>query len=132
MEEKENIKRKKIKSLMLIFVGLLVFILGIVIVASNDFNQGLAILGMILFLGGGAIIGVGSEMLSPKKSIDEKSINIEDINKFVNNINQQINKEKNLNSDKLKKCIYCGSLVKVDATECDSCGGKDFKKHKQR
>ena len=132
MEEKEKLKNKKGKGIILIIIGVVILVLGVVIVASSDFNQGLAILGMILFLGGGAIIGVGSEMSSPKKSIDEKSINIEDINKFVNTINQQINKEKNLNSDKLKKCIYCGSLVKLDATECDSCGGKDFKKHKQR
>lgn len=31
---------------------------------------------------------------------------------------------------KLKECIFCGSLAKIDATECESCGGKKFKKHK--
>jgi uncharacterized paraquat-inducible protein A len=33
-------------------------------------------------------------------------------------------------SKNLKECSYCGSLVKIDATECTSCGGKSFKKHK--
>ena len=30
---------------------------------------------------------------------------------------------------KLKDCAYCGSPVKIDETECESCGGKEFKKH---
>ena len=34
------------------------------------------------------------------------------------------------NTNQLKKCKYCGSLVKIDETECESCGGKEFKKHK--
>ena len=34
-------------------------------------------------------------------------------------------------TEKLKECVYCGSLVKSNATECDSCGGKKFRKHKQ-
>jgi rRNA maturation endonuclease Nob1 len=34
------------------------------------------------------------------------------------------------NSNKMKECVYCGTLVKNDATNCDSCGGKKFKKHK--
>lgn len=33
-------------------------------------------------------------------------------------------------STKLKECIYCGSLAKADSVECDSCGGKKFKKVK--
>ena len=31
---------------------------------------------------------------------------------------------------KLKKCVYCGSPAKIDATECESCGGKEFEKLK--
>ena len=35
----------------------------------------------------------------------------------------------NKHDSKLKDCAYCGSPVKIDATECESCGGKEFKKH---
>lgn len=33
-------------------------------------------------------------------------------------------------SGNLKECEYCGSLMNEKSTECLSCGGKKFKKHK--
>ena len=39
-------------------------------------------------------------------------------------------KTHNKNATGLKDCIYCGSPSKIDATICESCGGKKFKKHK--
>ncbi len=44
---------------------------------------------------------------------------------------EKINKiaTENKQDTKLKDCVYCGSPVKIDETECESCGGKEFKKH---
>lgn len=49
---------------------------------------------------------------------------------FDENIVQPVKSKVEDSNTKLKECKYCGSLVKIDATECDSCGGKEFKKHK--
>ncbi len=46
------------------------------------------------------------------------------------NIVQPAKESIDVSHEKLKECKYCGSLAKLDATECESCGGKEFKKHK--
>lgn len=46
------------------------------------------------------------------------------------NIVQPAKAKAEAQTNKLKECVYCGSLAKTDATECDSCGGKTFKTHK--
>ena len=46
------------------------------------------------------------------------------------NIVQPVKAKMESSTEKLKECKYCGSLAKIDATECESCGGKEFKKHK--
>lgn len=46
------------------------------------------------------------------------------------NIVQPAKAKAEAQTNKLKECVYCGSLAKIDATECESCGGKTFKKHK--
>lgn len=46
------------------------------------------------------------------------------------NIVQPAKAKMEASHEKLKECKYCGSLAKIDATECESCGGKEFKKHK--
>ena len=47
------------------------------------------------------------------------------------NIVQPAKAKSEAQTNKLKECVYCGSLAKTEATECESCGGKSFKKHKQ-
>lgn len=50
---------------------------------------------------------------------------------YINdNIIQPAKEKVEGSSEKLKKCKYCGSLAKLDATECESCGGNEFEKHK--
>ena len=50
---------------------------------------------------------------------------------YINdNIVQPAKEHMESSSGKLKECKYCGSLAKIDATECSSCGGNEFKKHK--
>jgi hypothetical protein len=70
------------------------------------------------------IIAVSITLSNKQTSLDLVSSNIESITQDMNN------KQKEQDTKKLKKCKYCGSLLKIDETECESCGGKEFTKHK--
>ena len=50
-------------------------------------------------------------------------------NRNIVNSDTPKNTQQKQHGSNLKDCIYCGSPVKIDETECESCGGKEFKKH---
>ena len=84
---------------------------------------------MIGFFG---IALMGSIMCySIPKAIKSGKKHLKSFGSYINeNIVQPAKAESEARTTKLKECKYCGSLAKVDATECESCGGKEFKKHK--
>ena len=55
---------------------------------------------------------------------------INNIDSDAPKINETDYSQVNNTTSRLKKCSYCGSLVEINKTECESCGGKEFKKHK--
>ena len=65
------------------------------------------------------------------KAIKSSKNHLKSFGSYINeNIIQPAKAESEARVNKLKECKYCGSLVKIDETECESCGGKEFKKHK--
>ena len=66
------------------------------------------------------------------KAIKSGKKHIKSIGSYIDqNIIQPAKAESEAKITKLKKCKYCGSLAKIDETECESCGGKEFEKYKQ-
>ena len=55
---------------------------------------------------------------------------ISTVNEMIATNIAKATEEQTTKTEKLKECKYCGSLAKLDATECESCGGKSFIKHK--
>lgn len=65
------------------------------------------------------------------RAIKSSKKTLKSFGSYINdNIIQPAKAESEAKTTKLKECKYCGSLAKVDATECESCGGKEFQKHK--
>lgn len=80
--------------------------------------------GMIAFMGTIMCYSIPRATSAGKKHLKSFGSYIDE------NIVQPIKEKNEAQSNKLKKCKYCGSLAKLDATECESCGGNEFEKHK--
>ena len=150
MEEKKKFSITKYLWIIPLFIGLIVGFIGISkINASNNMyvpsmgddgwfeasvNQsdaefaGIAMC-MVGFFG---IAFMGSLMcITIPKAIKSSKNRLKSFGNYIDeNIVQPIKAKNEAQVTKLKECKYCGSLAKIDATECESCGGKEFQKHK--
>ena len=118
-------KEKKFNKLRYLWVVFLILGLGLFLSCISNLADSNLFLG--LFCGTLCIIcifimGFLLDRAHPELFKSTKNSESTDSNNLV--------KSKYDETTKLKKCIHCGSLCKIDATECESCGGNEFKKHK--